>query len=98
MKETKFIEKARGYALIYGAGAIAALQALKFDLFVFPENAKIILSYFFSFVAIFSVFLGGFSLLEKIQEGSKIITRLNEIKEHEQKKTDEKPTEENQTE
>lgn len=86
MEEPKLYSKAKGYALIFGAGGAAALQAMKMDLFSFPDGLKMYLGYFFSIVTIFSVFLGGFSLLKTIQDGSEVLNRLKNLKEHEAKK------------
>lgn len=86
MNEPKLLTTLRGYALVFGAGGVAALQAMKWELFTFPEPLKIYLGYFFSIVTIFSVFLGGFSLLRTIQEGKDVLSRLKDIKEEEEDK------------
>lgn len=95
MKEPELLNKARGYALIFGAGGAAALQAMKMDLFSFPEGLKMYMGYFFSIVTIFSVFLGGFSLLKTISEGKEVLDRLKNLKQHEEQKAqEEQPPEE----
>lgn len=86
MNEPKILTTLRGYALVFGAGGVAALQAMKWELFSFPEPLKIYLGYFFSIVTIFSVFLGGFSLLKTIQEGRDVLGKLKDIKAEEEEK------------
>lgn len=64
MQEPSFFQGLRKYALIYGSGAVAALQALKFEIFSFPPNVQLYLGWFFSIVSILCVFLGGPTLLD----------------------------------
>jgi len=62
------------YAIIYGAGGVSALQALKMEIFSFPPKVDIYLGYIFSIITVFCVFLGGSSIIEmlrKINEAKK---------------------------
>jgi hypothetical protein len=79
MKEPQWLRNVRKYALIYGAGGVAALQALKIDIFSFPSAGRIYLGYFFSIITIFCIFLGGYSVIDLLKKMSIIIKKINEI-------------------
>lgn len=88
MKEPRLLTNLRGYALICGSGGVAALQAMKWELFSFPDPVRLWMVWFFSIVTIFSVFLGGFELLNRINEGIDDLRRLKEIKRKEEIKNE----------
>ena len=80
MDERKFLTALQAYALIFGAGGVAALQAMKWELFSFPDEVKLYLGYFFSIVTVICVFLAGPGLMKMIKETRADIDHLKEIK------------------
>lgn len=88
MDKPKFLTALQGYAIVVGAGGVAALQAMKMELFVLPADARLFLSYFFSIVSILCVFLSGSSLLKIIKEGRDVLDSLKQEKKQEEEKTE----------
>lgn len=86
MEEPKFLTALQKYALVFGAGGFTALQVMKWDIFSFPDELKIYLGYFFSFVTVFCVFIAGPRLINEAQKGWANIRDLKEIKKQEEKK------------
>jgi hypothetical protein len=87
-KEPQMVRNIRRYALIYGAGGVAALQALKMDLFQFPPTWPLYLSYFFSVITIFCIFLGAPSVGALVKRMNEVIKKMSELdkKEMEEKR------------
>lgn len=81
--EPKFIANVKKYALFYGAGGVAALQALKIDIFSFPPEWRVYLGYFFSMVTLSCIFLGGNSIVEWVKQIPVILKKLDAIKKNE---------------
>jgi hypothetical protein len=55
----KFMRSVMIYASYTGLGGLGALQALKLEMFSFPPNGQLYLSYFFSIVTFVCIFLSG---------------------------------------
>lgn len=69
----------RKYSLIFGAGGVAALQAMKLGIFSFPESLRIYLGYFFSMITIVCVFLAGISIIETVKNTSQLVKKINSM-------------------
>lgn len=81
MEDPKMLTSLRKYTLITGTGGFAALQVMSWEALTLPDIWRVNLGYFFSIVIIFSVFLGGFSLVRTIKEGQDLISsKLKEEK------------------
>lgn len=95
MNEPKIMTTIRWWALVFSTGGVAALQVMKWEMFTFPEPLRLYMGYFFSVVTVFSVFIGGFSLLKKLQEGRDVLGKLKDIKQEEEEKINQNNNETN---
>lgn len=83
MKEGKRI---KDYALIIAAGGVAALQAMKFEIFQFPIievgeksfDVRMILIYFFSIATTLAIFSGGSDLLKVLNDTKELVSKARD--------------------
>lgn len=85
MEEPKLLRAVRPWAIFIGAGAIGALQAMKWELLTFPEDAKIIMGWVFSIVTVFCVFFSGSGHIKVVPEINDVLRRLKDIRAKEER-------------
>lgn len=69
----------RKYAVIYGVGALGALQALKLDVFSFPPAVRLYFSYVFSGITVICIFLAGTSMVDIFRNIGVLAKKMKEI-------------------
>jgi hypothetical protein len=79
MQAANLLRSIRKYALIYGAGGVGALQALKLEIFSFPPVVHLYLGYFFSIVTVMCIFLAGSSVIELVGKINIVVKKLKEL-------------------
>lgn len=76
----KFIKKVRYYAGIYAIGGYSALKSLELEIFSFPPNCKLYISWILSIITIICVFFGAsLSIISLTSKISDIYKKIKEI-------------------
>ena len=81
MAQPKAVSSLRRYAIFYGAGGIAALTAMRYELFTFPEGWKLYINQGLSMITILCVFLAGPGLIDLVRKTNEIVRKMNELDE-----------------